>query len=458
MINKIREYIRSEAAKFGAKNDDPILKSYVERNNTKEDALKDEGAYFGFISPEEENSGPYHDFSLVIFPTDNNDSWVISLGIGSLGFKNDYDLASTPGVRRLFSKIVTDNGFCKTNFIDIENPISKEFVKQVPHLKNTLKKYEKVLPVCEVLNNLDSEESLMRISAFIAAYAKLRGWGNKAQQKLIEQAINYFISAKKTNEEDEVLALVQKRKYVVLEGAPGTGKTRLAKLITSKLNATYFLTQFHPEVSYSDFVTGIRPELKGDTLLYRQSKGILMQAIAEAIQNLDKKIILVIDEINRANLSNVLGPLFYLLEYNRSDDEFCFSLPSGDKFNNLPPNLYVIGTMNTADRSLAVVDFAMRRRFAWYQLKPHAITSDKFHLADFEKFSWIFEWYADSNELNFQPGQAYFIAEDEIEMKNRIQYELFPLIREYLAEGIMMKAKEEFNSYFINRIGKTLFE
>ena len=263
---------------------------------------------------------------------------------------------------------------------------------------------------------------------------------------------------KKINEEDDVLNLLLKRKYIVLEGAPGTGKTRLAKKITKQITTNYFLTQFHPEVSYSDFVIGIRPDIDSDVLLYRQNKGILMQAIIDAKENPDKKVVLIIDEINRANLSNVLGPLFYLLEYNRLNDDFQFMLPSGNKFDILPGNLLIIGTMNTADRSLAVVDFAMRRRFAWYQLKPHAIDSEKFHLNDFEKFSSIFEWYADSNELNFQPGQAYFIAEDEYEMKNRIQYELFPLIKEYLAEGIMTKAKEEFNSYFVSRIGKSLFE
>lgn len=459
MIDKIQEYIKTEAVKFGAKNDDPILKSYIYRNNTKEDALKDDGAYFGFISPEEENSGPYHDFSVVIFPTNNDNSWVISLGVGSLGFKNDYELASTPGVRRLFSEIVTDYGFCKTNFIDIETPISKEFLKQVPHLKNTLKKYDKVLPVCEVIEKPDSHASLKRVSAFIAAYAKLRGWGsNNAQKKAIDDAINNFNSSTKTNEEEEVVDLILTRKYVILEGAPGTGKTRLAKIIKNKLDANYFLTQFHPEVSYSDFVTGIRPNVTSNILIYRQSKGVLMRAIEEAKKSEKKKVLLIIDEINRANLSNVLGPLFYMLEYNRVNDEFEFCLPNGDKFDVLPSNLNIIGTMNTADRSLAVVDFAMRRRFAWYQLKPRAIVSDKFHLNDFNKFSSIFQWYAHSNELNFQPGQAYFIADNDIEMKNRVRYELFPLIKEYLAEGIMIKAKEEFNSYFIGRIGKTLFE
>lgn len=131
------------------------------------------------------------------------------------------------------------------------------------------------------------------------------------------------------------------------------------------------------------------------------------------------------------------------------------------KVKKLPENFYVIATMNTADRSLAVVDFALRRRFAWYTLKPKVIKVEepnKFYEEDFLKIQEIFEWYATSEELNLQPGQGYFIASSEEEMKNRIRYELFPLIKEYLQEGLLRNAKEEFNNYFSTRINLSLFE
>jgi len=114
--------------------------------------------------------------------------------------------------------------------------------------------------------------------------------------------------------------------------------------------------------------------------------------------------------------------------------------------------------MNTADRSLAVVDFALRRRFAWYDLKPQAINSNEFHGKHFSKFEEIFNWYASSTELALQPGQGYFLAQNEDEMKNRIRYELFPLMREYLQEGLLSNAREELNSYFVGEIGQALFE
>jgi 5-methylcytosine-specific restriction endonuclease McrBC GTP-binding regulatory subunit McrB len=130
----------------------------------------------------------------------------------------------------------------------------------------------------------------------------------------------------------------------------------------------------------------------------------------------------------------------------------------GLKVTSLPKNLFVIATMNTADRSLAVVDFALRRRFAWYSLKPKPIRSGQFHKKDYNEIQSIFEWYASSSELSLQPGQGYFLANSDAEMENRIQYEILPLIKEYLQEGLLRTAKEEFNNYFAVRIKKTLFE
>ena len=162
MIDKTIQYINELASNYGAKNDDEYLKSYIFRNNTKEDAFKKGGAYFGFILPEEEATGPYHDFSLVIFPDNENKSWIISLGVGSLGFKNDYELASLPGVRRLFSSIISQNGFCKTSFLDLETSLPTKFTLNVPNLKNTLTKYSTVLPACEIIQNPSSVKSILK--------------------------------------------------------------------------------------------------------------------------------------------------------------------------------------------------------------------------------------------------------------------------------------------------------
>lgn len=465
-IDNVRQFIKEEAASMGAKIDVEYNKPYVERNNTGQEALKDNGAYFGFIHPDEEMSGPFHDFSLTIFPNEQNKAWLVCLGIGSLGFKNDYELATYPGLRRLFSKLIDEKGFCKSDFADIETGLPKSITEkpELQHIKNTIKTYTKVLPVCQIVDDPESDEGRKIIAAFIAGYAKLRDWPtNSDHRKAITQAISPFINKQNINDEEEVSKLLQERRYVILQGAPGTGKTRLAKKIAGKWKAKTFFTQFHAETSYSDFIYGIRPNIKTASLSYAESLGAFTEALKHAIDT-EEKTILIIDEINRANLSNVLGPIFYLFEYKQDISNVAIEITPDLQIDKIPDNLFVVATMNTADRSLAVVDFALRRRFAWYTLKPRIITQKEiippniFMMDDFFAIQNVFDWYATSDELPLQPGQGYFIASTDEEMKNRIKYEIYPLIREYLQEGLLKSAKEEFNNYFMSRINVSLFE
>jgi hypothetical protein len=460
-IENIRQFIKEKAEDFGAKSDKEFNKPYIERNNTGVDALQDKGAYFGFIHPEEEPSGPFHDFSLTIFPNDQNKPWLVCLGIGSSGFKNDYELATYPGLRRLFSKLIDERGFCKSDFTDIETGLPKTITanQDLQHIKNTIKTYSKVLPACQIVDNPESEEGKKIISAFLAGYAKLRDWpSNKDHRKAVSEALEPFLKTDTTDETKELIELLKERKYIVLQGPPGTGKTRNAKLVADKIEAKTFFTQFHAETTFSDFIYGIRPDLNNKELSYKETLGSFTQALKYAAEHEGKKVVLIIDEINRANLSNVLGPVFYLFEHKMDIPNVEIEITPDFKVKKLPDNFFVIATMNTADRSLAVVDFALRRRFAWYTLKPKVISSSQFFKKDFNKIQEIFDWYASSNELSLQPGQGYFIANDENEMKNRIRYEIFPLIQEYLIEGLLRNAKEEFNNYFSTRINLSLFE
>lgn len=461
MIEDIRQFIRDKAIEFGAKPETEFNKPYIERNNTGQEALKDNGAYFGFIHPEEETSGPFHDFSLTIFPNVQGKPWLVCLGIGSSGFKNDYELATYPGLRRLFSKLIDHRGFCKSDFADIETSLPKTITGHLDllHIKNTIKTYTKVLPACQIIEDPESEEGKQTIAAFVAGYAKLRDWpSNNSHRKSISGALSSFIKPETIDEVEEISNLLKERKYIILQGPPGTGKTRAAKEVAEKIKATVFFTQFHAETSFSDFIYSIRPNLNNNDLSYKESSGSFTQALKYSIGNENEKVVLIIDEINRANLSNVLGPIFYLFEHKMDKSNVEIEISPGFKINKLPNNFNVIATMNTADRSLAVVDFALRRRFAWYSLKPKAINLTQFYKDDFARIQEIFNWYASSNELSLQPGQGYFLADSEMEMENRIKYEIFPLIKEYLQEGLMRNSKEEFNNYFSTRINQSLFE
>ncbi|MCQ4082162.1 DUF4357 domain-containing protein [Streptomyces sp. RB6PN25] len=171
----------------------------------------------------------------------------------------------------------------------------------------------------------------------------------------------------------EVHDLLWDDRQVVLYGPPGTGKTYLALKLAEFLGGgpeQVKLVQFHPSYSYEDFFEGFRPREDPETreVAFRLTAGPLRELADLASLEGNRHIphFLIIDEINRANLAKVFGELYFLLEYRNRSVRLTYS---GDDFA-LPPNLFVIGTMNTADRSIALVDAAMRRRFAFVELSP----------------------------------------------------------------------------------------
>jgi len=171
----------------------------------------------------------------------------------------------------------------------------------------------------------------------------------------------------------EVRDLLADDRQLVLYGPPGTGKTYLALKLAEFLGGgpeQVKLVQFHPSYAYEDFFEGFRPQEDPQTreVAFRLTAGPLRELADLASREGNRHIphFLIIDEINRANLAKVFGELYFLLEYRNKSVRLTYS---GDDFA-LPPNLFVIGTMNTADRSIALVDAAMRRRFAFVELSP----------------------------------------------------------------------------------------
>ena len=170
----------------------------------------------------------------------------------------------------------------------------------------------------------------------------------------------------------EIESLLEEKRQVIFQGPPGTGKTYVAQKLAKHLAGSaerVSLVQFHPSYAYEDFVQGFRPERTGDGQVgFKLTDGPLLDFAKKAERDGDKPYYLIIDEINRGNLATVFGELYFLLEYRGEKMSLQYS-DKGEEFA-LPENLFIIGTMNTADRSIAMVDLALRRRFYFVEFLP----------------------------------------------------------------------------------------
>ena len=163
--------------------------------------------------------------------------------------------------------------------------------------------------------------------------------------------------------------LLDDKRQVIFQGPPGTGKTYVARKLAACLAGSderVRLVQFHPSYAYEDFVQGFRPTLEGGQPGFTLRDGPLLEAAKRAREEPDTRHFLVIDEINRGNLAKVFGELYFLLEYRDHKMRLLYA----DRPFSLPANLFIIGTMNTADRSIALVDLALRRRFHFAEFHP----------------------------------------------------------------------------------------
>ena len=173
-----------------------------------------------------------------------------------------------------------------------------------------------------------------------------------------------------------MVALLRRKKNLILQGPPGVGKTFMARKVAYELmgnhnDAQIELVQFHQSYGYEDFVQGLRPARGGG---FELRNGLFYDFCQRALAHPQRSFFLLIDEINRGNLSKIFGELLLLIEADKREEKYRLRLTyaeADDAFFYVPPNLYLIGTMNTADRSLAIVDYALRRRFAFVGIDPN---------------------------------------------------------------------------------------
>ena len=248
-----------------------------------------------------------------------------------------------------------------------------------------------------------------------------------------------------------LVGLLHNKKNIILQGAPGVGKTFIAKRLAYSIMGVkdtdrVMMVQFHQSYSYEDFIMGFRPSKDGFDL----KKGAFYSFCKRAEVDSENDYFFIIDEINRGNLSKIFGELFMLIENDKRGSRNKLRLLYSDELFYVPENVYIIGMMNTADRSLALLDYALRRRFAFFDLKP-GFASEGFRAyrigLNNARFDRLIQTVEQLNERitadeslgeGFCIGHSYFcnltveeLEEDGEKLSGIVEYELIPLLKEY---------------------------
>lgn len=299
--------------------------------------------------------------------------------------------------------------------------------KELKNVRSYVNKYKEFLTYCEHLENMTEHEQ---------AYS----FANDADKPFI-------------NEEKfmKIVSLLDRKKNIILEGAPGVGKTFLARKIAYQLigevkDENIEMVQFHQSYSYEDFIQGIRPSDNGN---FEVRNGIFYNFCQRARRS-DKPFVFIIDEINRGNLSKIFGELMMLIEADKRSKKYAIKLTYSEEDDDrfyVPSNVYVIGCMNTADRSLAIVDYALRRRFAFCLIQPEFNESFQEFLSvriGKENVENIVKRVKQVNGMiqvtpslgkGLEIGHSYFCQTEKIKdfktwWTDLCEYELFPYIQE----------------------------
>jgi 5-methylcytosine-specific restriction enzyme B len=292
--------------------------------------------------------------------------------------------------------------------------------------------FKKLFPLFLIFNLYDDPDLPLLLDEYLSVYEK--GFNAVYQLETISEITGF-----QTTQLTQWIQAINRKGQSIIQGPPGTGKTFIAEKLAKHLigggDGFSDMIQFHPAYTYEDFIEGIRPITQNGQLTYSIVPGRFLE-FCEKAEVCEDTCVLIIDEINRANLSQVFGELMYLLD-DRQDTERSIILASGTPFK-IPTNVRIIGTMNTADRSIALVDNALRRRFAFIPIYPKYEVLRQYHQREKTAFPVenliiiLTQVNAKIDNKHYQLGISFFLTKTLAEdIQDIWQMEIEPYLEEY---------------------------